>query len=1268
MNPSKQAGPLRAALLVLTLVPALFAPTAQAGLIQNGGCVDDVTASFFANRVPTNCTANDVTFVLVGLGVQTDGCTADSDSVSIFLRAIIENTTAQTRYDIGMYIATDGDPNGDGAASGVCSRASIDPLGTTGQVACPPLDLDGPLFGVDLNVAGVADGPYLSAETGGNNSAPDSCGDLNARGNGSGAVCDENADGFYDSSVVDFPQAITFPCQDTEGDGFVNVPTCATWGNQANEVHGNAANDSTCDSATELVPGTKAKCRCENINSTIPMPRMSCSTTCTPTRIQPGETTTCTVTVTNNAACTPDPGTSERFRCGTAGFIRFKTELTDEILDGIDYGDFGGEGGMGTAPTSQCNGGTCVNVAAPTLSDTDAANGADRITWNAESSASNLASIMGPNGDSASLAFEYTLDPSFDTSTGPASLTFSTTGYWANVATFTSEVEQTALSCGATISTPVTLAAFTAHRDGETITAEWSTATEIGAAGFNLYEELEDGWRRVNAALIPARGGDSTVPHHYRVELKSLDGGRLYLENVDADGGKRLFGPFGIGEHRGVRPEQRAIDWQAIRAENEPRPELAERRAGFDPGVGTRLLVNTTGLYRVSYEELAAAGFDFAGVQASHLALARGDQAVPIRVEAGGAQKGQRFGPGGFIEFYGEALDTLYSRTNVYLLRVDPALARRVAVDRQTPRGTAATCYRETVRVERDRAYSFGTVTDDPWYDTRLLAFTRPVSETFSFDVDDHVEGAAPARLTVELWGSSVWSADPDHHLVVSLNGVPLADELFNGRVAHTVTATLPPGLLREGGNTLTLTLPADLGVDFDLIHLEGFTVTYPRAFTARGGGLAFRAAAERFEVDGLPTADAVAWRLVEGGAPVLLTGLTVVPSGGGYRATFPGSRQEADYAVVTTGSLLVPTLAAARPLTDITHGTAEYLIVSHPHFLGALDPLVRARQAGGLTVRTVDVRDVYAQFSHGLFDPRAIRDYIAHAATHMGTRFVLLVGGDTFDYRNDLGIGSVSYIPSLYAATGGPITFAPVDALYADVDRDGVPDLAIGRLPVRTVAELDSLIARTLEYEGKNYPRTSVFAADELDRPSHFSFARHSDEILGGLSGGWSAERLYLDQLEVATARAHLIAKVNAGVALTCFIGHSGPTAWTFDGLFTSADAAALDNPGRPTVVMQWGCWNTYHVEPRINTLGHSLLLSGDRGAAAVMGSSTLFETSSAEPFSRLLVPRLSTPGLSIGEAVTAAKQELARSHPERVDALLGWTILGDPALVVEP
>lgn len=103
-----------------------------------------------------------------------------------------------------------------------------------------------------------------------------------------------------------------------------------------------------------------------------------------------------------------------------------------------------------------------------------------------------------------------------------------------------------------------------------------------------------------------------------------------------------------------------------------------------------------------------------------------------------------------------------------------------------------------------------------------------------------------------------------------------------------------------------------------------------------------------------------------------------------------------------------------------------------------------------------------------------------------------------------------------------------------------------------------------------------------------------------------WASHTIFLDNYPVEFAYQDLIQQLNQGPTLVNFIGHSGPTAWTFNGLFDDDDAASLTNI-HPSIVMQWGCWNTYHVFPTYDTLSHRFLLSGPRGAAAVIGAATL-------------------------------------------------------------
>jgi hypothetical protein len=498
----------------------------------------------------------------------------------------------------------------------------------------------------------------------------------------------------------------------------------------------------------------------------------------------------------------------------------------------------------------------------------------------------------------------------------------------------------------------------------------------------------------------------------------------------------------------------------------------------------------------------------------------------------------------------------------------------------------------------------------------------------------------------------------------------------------------VPVGVLQEGVNIVSVNLPMDTGQFADWINLDRYAVTYPRFFKARdASALSFNGKGKVFEVEGLAIDEFVVYRKnASGGVDFVKSAVAVTQQDGDFTARFPGNKDVSlEYFVATTDALISPVLSPDVEDADITSGTAQYLVIAHPDFIGpdetetdSLADLALARQANGFSVRITDVEQVYAQFGHGNFDPQAIRDYIKYASANMGTTMVLLVGGDTLDYNGYLGAGAVSFIPSLYAPTGPFVRFAPVDPLFADVNLDNIPDLALGRFPVRNSNELRNIVAKTHAWEFRDesfgdtadaYTYESLFVADKHDLNYGYNFKMDAEGMIERLPQQWqsNANRAYVDDLGVDDTRSMIIDKLNEGVALTSFVGHSSASEWTIDGLFLASDAIAMSNVLRPTIVTQWGCWNTYFVEPKENTLAHEFLLNGEQGAAAVLGASTLTEAEHEQELAKLLYERLLQPGITLGQAIKEAKDAYAASKPGHADVILGWTLLGDPGLVLE-
>lgn len=810
---------------------------------------------------------------------------------------------------------------------------------------------------------------------------------------------------------------------------------------------------------------------------------------------------------------------------------------------------------------------------------------------------------------------------------------------------------------------PVTLAWTQARREGDTVKLEWITASETGATGFLVMAKTASGWRPVGAE-IPSKVVNSSAPTHYKASFQGVEADQFVIVDIDRRGKWAMSEPFAIGEAR-PKPEFESVPWEEIRAHHQDKARERKARratkakpAGTDPSA--YLDTGTAGIHRVTFEQLRDAGVDFSRTALTRLKLFNDGNEIPIFVSGKGT-----FGPGEWLEFVAEAADSLYTDTNRYLLTTYKGRGDRIAAVAAAPPKNVGpvTIYRAVARVERDRAYDFSAPGSDPWYDFSLLAWGKPASGSRSIHLDDLVPGGGNALVSVDLWGVTDFPAAPDHHVVVSLNGTRVGEKYLDGSEAAVVSGSVPDGVVVEGNNVVDIRLPFDLPADvqFDLVNVDALAIEYPRHLRARGGRLDFVASGRAIEVTGVEGGGVSLYRVDDHG----LTRLEGLREGAGT-VTFAGTLDDHQYWLASGDSVLSAAIAPVDPQVDLLADPAEYLIISHPDFLDAIAPLADARRADR-SVAVVDVTDVYAVYGDGVVDPRSIKSFVADAVRRLGTSHVLLVGGDSYDYKNHLSLGTTSFVPSIYVPTGPFVSYAPADPLYGDVDADGIPDIPVGRFPVRTDAELHALVAKTLAY-GAGYERTAIAASDAADPRLKTSFSDSGTRFIQSLGSDWTAVSADIDGLGTSGARSRLINGLNAGVALTQYFGHSSPSLWSFSGLFSSVDAGKLSNSGRPTVVVQWGCWNTYYVEPAVNTLGHRLMLSGDRGAAAVLGAATLTDVKSDLALGELFSPMLGTPGLTIGETLVAAKRELAETRPDLTDVLVGFTILGDPALVVSP
>jgi hypothetical protein len=279
-------------------------------------------------------------------------------------------------------------------------------------------------------------------------------------------------------------------------------------------------------------------------------------------------------------------------------------------------------------------------------------------------------------------------------------------------------------------------------------------------------------------------------------------------------------------------------------------------------------------------------------------------------------------------------------------------------------------------------------------------------------------------------------------------------------------------------------------------------------------------------------------------------------------------------------------------------------------------------------------------------------------AARGRSLKYVLLVGDDTYDTRDFTGQGLISYLPTPYG-WDGVFGRVPSEIGLSDVDGDGRPDLAIGRLPVRTAEEAAAVVDKIARQDTRPGPRRHVIAVDE-SQPGDISFRGEGEALRAQLPG--MVEFADVGAQGVAAARTTLIDSLRTGVRTANYFGHGGFDVLSDQGLLRSADVAVLEGSNAETVFFAWTCETQWYVGER-RTLNEELLLVPNGGSVASLGPGGISDPLLQAALSRR-VYALVLNGWTLGRAVQRAKADALAEDPRLSSVVEGFTLLGDPSL----
>jgi hypothetical protein len=639
------------------------------------------------------------------------------------------------------------------------------------------------------------------------------------------------------------------------------------------------------------------------------------------------------------------------------------------------------------------------------------------------------------------------------------------------------------------------------------------------------------------------------------------------------------------------------------------------------------------------------------------------------------------------IYFFGEAANrwvysavtlpiftnNIYDSENVYWLAVGGtfggAPARMQTIDESTPSpDTVITEFDSYVRVEQDNLLLRGS---DGHIDSYYLWYWSDETSVTAF-VPTY--GAVPgdsARLKVTARTSGV--SNTQGYVDLTVNGSRPLDRSRNTFSCTYVSYDLMSGL-NEFAMALTPLVASASG--YTPPYLNNIELIYRRQLSADNGSLDVRLtqfdAAARLQFSDEFTTNPLVLDISNPISPAIMSSVRRV--GGALEADVFTENGSVNRYYATSFSVARP-VEDVRTVSPVDLGLlpqqADLIVVTAERFVSDLDEYVAYRQARGITTAVVTVEDIMDNFSYGLTDPTAIRDFLKYAYEtwpQPAPHAALLVGDANYDYRDVLNTGRPNYVPSYIHSrnTASDPTYSDDNYVYFgdygvyDADTSFIIpdrgfDMMISRWPVSQRSELATIVSKIRQYEanetlGAWRNRVTYVADDEhgtfinIAEPFHTWDSEKLDTLY--TPRHFQRRKVYMIDFpfvntEKPAVNNAIVDAVNDGTLLINYVGHGNPDVWAHEHVFTrQTDLPRLSNTSELSMVIAASCAIGFFDDPLREGMGEDLLAMPSGGAVAVIAATRLVYALENALFNRKLYEVLfGDPDLSMCEAMYMTK-----------------------------
>jgi hypothetical protein len=278
-----------------------------------------------------------------------------------------------------------------------------------------------------------------------------------------------------------------------------------------------------------------------------------------------------------------------------------------------------------------------------------------------------------------------------------------------------------------------------------------------------------------------------------------------------------------------------------------------------------------------------------------------------------------------------------------------------------------------------------------------------------------------------------------------------------------------------------------------------------------------------------------------------------------------------------------------------------QLAIITPAEFAVIMQTLADFKNQTGMPTRIITLEEIYTK-CEGRDQAEKVKTCLAQLATVNGIHFAMLVGDmDKFPVRFTKAdrdapeAGYTAFFPTdlyyadLFKADGsfdnwdlnqngyygeicGEITTCPLNSDEVDL----YPDIAVGRIPVSNLEELELYIKKDMNYEtsawNSDWAKKALLIGTTTWVPDT---CRNLDGLAADLPAGFQTIKLYEDGSPCSGAAIpstqSIVNTLNGGAGFVSYLGHGDNTGWA--GYLTIKDVIGLGNSPTPSIIFSAAC-----------------------------------------------------------------------------------------------